>query len=36
VNEKKLSNPAIIVIGETVKESEVLYSQLLIQKGKTR
>lgn len=35
VNDKKLSNPAIIVIGETVKESEVLYTQLLNQKGKT-
>ena len=35
VNEKKLSNPAIIVIGETVKESKMLYTQLLTQKGKT-
>lgn len=34
VKEKKLSNPAIIVVGETVKESEVLYQQLLNQKGK--
>jgi uroporphyrin-III C-methyltransferase len=34
VKEKMLSNPAIIVVGETVKESEVLYQQLLNQKGK--
>lgn len=34
VNKKKLSNPAIIVVGETVKESEGLYKQLLNQKGK--
>ncbi|MEI6866286.1 uroporphyrinogen-III C-methyltransferase [Flavicella sp.] len=35
VNENRLSNPAIIVIGETVRESEVLYSQILVQKGKS-
>ncbi|MDG1804757.1 SAM-dependent methyltransferase, partial [Flavicella sp.] len=35
VNEKGLTNPSIIVVGETVKESEVLYSQLLTQKGKS-
>ena len=34
VNEKRMSNPSIIVIGETVKESEVLYSHILAQKGK--
>ena len=34
VIEKKLSNPAIIVVGETVKESKLLYQQLLNQKGK--
>lgn len=33
VNDKGLSNPSIIVIGETVKESEVLFAQLLKQKG---
>ncbi len=35
IDEKGLTNPSIIVIGETVKESEVLYSQILTQKGKT-
>jgi len=35
VNEKGLSNPSIIVIGETVKESEELYSQILKQKEKS-
>jgi len=33
VQEKGLSNPSMIVIGETVKESEVLYNCLLAQKG---
>tara|TARA_B100000809_G_scaffold247658_1_gene276938 strand:+ start:13994 stop:14755 length:762 start_codon:yes stop_codon:yes gene_type:complete len=35
VNEKGLSNPSIIVIGETVKQSEKLYSQILKQKEKS-
>jgi uroporphyrin-III C-methyltransferase len=35
VNEKGLSNPSIIVIGETVRESEELYSQILKQKEKS-
>ncbi|MGY6648740.1 uroporphyrinogen-III C-methyltransferase [Wenyingzhuangia sp. IMCC45574] len=35
INEKGMSNPSIIVIGETVKQSEVLYQQFLRQKGKT-
>ena len=35
INQKGMSNPSIIVIGETVKQSEVLYNQFLTQKGKT-
>jgi uroporphyrin-III C-methyltransferase len=35
VNEKGLSNPSIIVIGETVRQSEVLYRQILAQKRKS-
>lgn len=35
INEKQMSNPSIIVIGETVKQSEILYQQFLTQKGKS-
>lgn len=35
INQKGLSNPSIIVIGETVRQSEALYTQFLSQKGKT-
>lgn len=35
INKKGLSNPSMIVIGETVKQSEVLYSYFLTQKGQT-
>ncbi|WP_010136165.1 uroporphyrinogen-III C-methyltransferase [Ochrovirga pacifica] len=35
INKKEMSNPSIIVIGETVKQSQVLYQQFLTQKGKT-
>ena len=33
INQKGLTNPSMIVIGETVKESEVLYNYLLSKKG---
>ncbi len=33
INQKGLKNPSMIVIGETVKESEVLYNYLLNKKG---
>ncbi|MGY5354797.1 uroporphyrinogen-III C-methyltransferase [Wenyingzhuangia sp. IMCC45467] len=35
INQKGLTNPSMIVIGETVKESEVLYKYLLNKKGQT-
>ena len=35
INTKGLTNPSMIVIGETVKESEVLYKYLLNKKGQT-
>ena len=36
INKQGLSNPAIIVIGETVKASKEIYSQILTQKEKNR
>ncbi|MEN8890249.1 MAG: uroporphyrinogen-III C-methyltransferase, partial [Wenyingzhuangia sp.] len=33
INQKGLKNPSMIVIGETVKESKVLYEYLLNKKG---
>lgn len=35
INQKGLTNPSMIVIGETVKQSEVLYQYLLKKKGQT-
>lgn len=35
INQKGLSNPSMIVIGETVKQSEVLYKYLVDKKGQT-
>lgn len=35
INQKGLTNPSMIIIGETVKESEVLYKYLLNKKGQT-
>lgn len=35
INQKGLTNPSMIVIGKTVKESEVLYNYLLTKKGLT-
>ena len=35
INQRGLSNPSMIVIGETVKQSEVLYRYLLERKNKT-